>query len=314
MINVGIDIGGMSIKVGLVDFDGKIIRQCRVKTEKTPSKCIANMVNQINQLLSEERLSINDIKGIGIGCPGCVNDEKGIVENLPNVNGWVDIPLVKLLKEKFNVPIKLSNDANVATLGEIKYGCAKNYNSCVMFTLGTGVGGGIVLNGKLYEGERNPATELGHMTLIYNGLPCTCGRKGCIERYVSATALIEQTKEEMLLSRDSKMWDYVDGDIEKVDGKTAFECAKTGDIRAEKVVEQYISYLSESIMNTLNIFRPEAFILGGGVSAQGEYLINRVKEYCKKYSYGYVGAPETAILTASLGNDAGIIGAAALIG
>lgn len=314
MVNVGIDIGGMSIKVGLVDFEGKILNQCRVKTANTPTECIQNMINQINQLLSEENLSVKDIKGIGIGCPGCVNDVKGIVENLPNLNGWVDIPLVKELQKEFNLPIKLSNDANVATLGEIKYGCAKNYNSCVMFTLGTGVGGGIVLNGSLYEGERNPATELGHMTLVYDGLPCTCGRKGCIERYVSATALIEQTKEEMLISKNSKMWEFVGGDISKVDGRTAFESAKLGDIYAERVVEKYISYLSESIMNTLNIFRPEAFILGGGVSAQGNYLTERVKKYCEKYSYGYVGAPETVILTASLGNDAGIIGAAALIG
>ncbi len=313
MVNVGIDVGGMSVKVGLVDFDGKILRQCREKTANTPDIVIDNMIKQINLLLDEEGLTSKDIKGIGIGCPGCVDNSKGLVESLPNLNGWTDIPLAEKLKEHFPVEIKLSNDASVATLGEMKYGCAKKYNSCIMFTLGTGVGGGIIIDGKLYEGERNPATELGHMTLIMGGIPCTCGRNGCIERYVSATALIEQTKDAMIFNPDSKMWKYVQGNIKKVDGKTAFECAKLGDETAEKVRDNYIAYLSESIMNLLNIFRPNAFILGGGVSAQGAYLTDRVKEYCKKFDYGYVGAPETEILTATLGNDAGIIGAAALI-
>ena len=144
-------------------------------------------------------------------------------------------------------------------------------------------------------------------------MPCTCGRRGCIECYTSATALIQQTKDAMLNDKDSEMWNFVDGDIEKVDGRTAFECAKIGDKSAEKVRDTYVYYLGESILNMLNIFRPDAFILGGGVSAQKEYLTDRLKAYCEKFDYGYKKAPKTDIITATLGNDAGIIGAAALL-
>jgi glucokinase len=230
---------------------------------------------------------------------------------LPNL-GWESVAIADILKEHFDLPVKISNDANVAALGEAIYGVAKDYNDCVMFTLGTGVGGGIIINKKLVEGGWSRGAELGHVTLVLDGEQCTCGRKGCIERYVSATALIEQTKKAMIADKASKMWEFVQGDIEKVDGRTAFECSKLGDKSAEKVRDTYVMYLAESMMSMFNIFRPEAFILGGGVSAQGEYLIERLKKYCEKYSYGYHHAPKTEILEAKLGNNAGIIGAAAL--
>ncbi|MBE7083777.1 MAG: ROK family protein [Clostridiales bacterium] len=312
MYTIGVDIGGMSVKVGLVDDNGKIISQLRVKTEKTAEEVIVKMVDQINELLKNNSVKLGELRGIGIGCPGAVSSDKGIVEFLPNL-GWESVPLVEKLKNYFNTEIKISNDANVAALGEVIYGAAKNYNDCIMFTLGTGVGGGIIIDKKLYEGGHSRGAELGHMTLFLGGKPCTCGRSGCIECYTSATALIGQTKEAMLTDKDSIMWDYVGGDIDKVDGKTAFECSKKGDKTAEKVRDTYIYYLGESILNMLNIFRPDAFILGGGISAQGEYLNERLKAYCEKFDYGYKRAPKTEIITATLGNDAGIIGAAALL-
>lgn len=312
MYTIGVDIGGMSVKVGLVDDNGKIISQSRVKTEKTAEEVIVKMVDQINELLKNNSVKLGELRGIGIGCPGAVSSDKGIVEFLPNL-GWESVPLVEKLKNYFNTEIKISNDANVAALGEVIYGAAKNYNDCIMFTLGTGVGGGIIIDKKLYEGGHSRGAELGHITLFLGGKPCTCGRSGCIECYTSATALIGQTKEAMLTNKDSIMWDYVGGDIDKVDGKTAFECSKKGDKTAEKVRDTYIYYLGESILNMLNIFRPDAFILGGGISAQGEYLNERLKAYCEKFDYGYKRAPKTEIITATLGNDAGIIGAAALL-
>ena len=217
------------------------------------------------------------------------------------------------MKEKLDTKIIISNDANVAALGEVIYGCAKGYKTCVMFTLGTGVGGGIIIDGKLFEGNESKGAELGHTTLILDGEPCGCGRRGCIEAYVSATALINQTKKAMNSDKNSKMWDFVGEDIENVDGRTAFESAKLGDKTACDVRDTYVKYLAESMMSMFNIFRPEAFILGGGVSAQGDYLIDRVKEYCEKFDYGYKAAPIPEILVATLGNDAGIIGAAALV-
>ncbi len=311
MYTVGVDIGGMSIKFGLVDENGNIFKQSRVKTANSALDGINDIVTEIEKLLSENSLTISDINGIGIGCPGSVDSENGILEILPNL-GWERVPISRILEKHFNLPVKISNDANVAALGEAIYGVAKNYNNCVMFTLGTGVGGGIIIDKKLVEGGWSKGAELGHVTLVLGGEDCTCGRKGCIERYVSATALIEQTKKAMLKDKASKMWEFVNGDIDKVDGRTAFECSKLGDKSAEKVRDTYVMYLAESMMNMFNIFRPEAFILGGGVSAQGEYLISRVKDYCEKFNYGYHYAPKTEILEAKLGNSAGIIGAAAL--
>lgn len=311
MYTIGIDIGGMSIKFGIVDKNGEIFIQSRVKTAKSAIDGVNDIINEIKRLLLENNLSVSDINGIGIGCPGAVDSEKGIMDVLPNL-GWESVAIADILKEHFDLPVKISNDANVAALGEAIYGVAKDYNDCVMFTLGTGVGGGIIINKKLVEGGWSRGAELGHVTLVLDGEQCTCGRKGCIERYVSATALIEQTKKAMIADKASKMWEFVQGDIEKVDGKTAFECSKLGDKSAEKVRDTYVMYLAESMMSMFNIFRPEAFILGGGVSAQGEYLIERLKKYCEKYSYGYHHAPKTEILEAKLGNNAGIIGAAAL--
>lgn len=312
MYAIGVDIGGMSIKVGLVNDNGEIVKSNRSKTEKTAEKCIENLSNQINELLNEYNLKATEIEGIGVGCPGAVNGETGIVDILPNLN-WHNVPLVDILRQYFDTKIKISNDANVATLAEVFYGVAKGADIAVMFTLGTGVGGGVVIDKKLFEGWHSKGAELGHTTLVLGGIPCACGRNGCIERYVSATALIEQTKKEMLKNKNSSMWQFVDENIDNVDGRTAFECAKKGDKSAITVRDNYVKYLSESIMSMVNIFRPQVFILGGGVSAQGEYLNNLVREYCEKYGYGYKDAPVPKILTAKLGNDAGIIGASCLL-
>lgn len=312
MYTIGVDIGGMSIKVGVVDSNGKILLQSRVKTAPTAQKCVDNMAEQIKSLLKDLNISICDIDGIGIGCPGAVTSETGVVAFLPNL-GWENVPLADMIKKYFNVPVKISNDANVAALAEAIYGCAKKYNTSIMFTLGTGVGGGIIIDKKLFEGAYSRGAELGHVTLFLDGEPCSCGRRGCIECYTSATALIKQTKVAMQNDKNSKMWDFVNGDINKVDGRTAFECSKVGDETAIKVVDTYVYYLAESMLNMFNIFRPDAFILGGGVSAQGDYLVNKLKAYCEKFDYGYKDAPRTEILVATLGNDAGIIGAAALL-
>ena len=313
MYSIGVDIGGMSVKVGLVDEKGNILCKSVEKTASTPEEVIENLVKQIELLLKEFNLSLKEIKGIGIGCPGAINGATGVVDLLVNLN-WSKVPLVKLLKNRLNTTIRISNDANVAVLAEALYGSARDYNSVVMFTLGTGVGSGIVIDKKLYEGNCSKGAEIGHTTLVLGGKDCPCGRKGCVEQYVSAKALIKQTKEFMLLDKNSFMWEYVDNQIDNVNGKTAFECAKQGDKTALKVVDNYVYYLAESMLNVFNIFRPEAFIIGGGISAQGDYLLNKVVEYCEKFDYGYKCAPKTTILIASLGNDAGIIGASALVG
>ncbi len=312
MYTVGIDIGGMSIKIGLVNETGKIVDVKRFKTDLNPKNAILDMINNIKVLLTDNDLTNKDILGIGIGCPGAVKSEEGIIDYLPNL-GWENIDIRSELKNTFNVKVKVSNDANVAALAEFYYGAAKDCETCVMFTIGTGIGGGMIINGKLFEGGFSRGAELGHITLVMDGEECTCGRKGCIECYTSATALIKQTKRKMLEDKSSIMWERVENDIDKVDGKTAFECSKKGDKTAIEVRDKFIEYLGESMLNMFNIFRPEVFIIGGGISAQGEYLIKLLEEYCERFDYGYKRAPKTKIVTAKLGNDAGIIGAAALL-
>lgn len=312
MYTIGIDIGGMSIKGGVVDENGVILATDRVETLRNAEKDLNNIVSLVNGLLSKMKITIKDVKGVGIGCPGALNSESGIVEVLPNLN-WYNVEIVKILSGLLNTEVRITNDANAAALAEYKFGAAKNYGSCVMFTLGTGVGGAYIENGKILEGYLGKGSELGHATLVLDGIPCSCGRNGCIERYVSATALIEQTKAAMLNDKSSLLWKVVSGDIDKVEGRTVFTAVKEGDKTAESVLNTYIKYLSESMMTMMNIFRPQAFILGGGVSAAGKVLIDGIKNYCKKFYFGYKDAPIPDILIATLGNDAGIIGAASLL-
>ncbi len=309
---IGVDIGGMSVKIGLVNENGNILDKKVVKTEGDADSVIDTLGNALKAFLKINGLTAEDIVGIGIGCPGAITSATGVVEYSNNL-GWRDVKLVDGLKKYVDTDYKISNDANVAALGEAIFGVAKDFSDVVMFTLGTGVGGGIIIDKKLYEGNESKGAELGHALLVMDGEECTCGRKGCIEAYCSASALIRDTKRAMLRHTDSKMWEYAENDINNVNGRTAFAMARENDPAAAEVVENYVKYLSESIMSYCNIFRPEAFVLGGGICGEGKYLLDKVIAYCEKGHYGYQGTPAVKIITATLGNDAGIIGAAALL-
>lgn len=310
MYCVGIDIGGMSVKAGIVDKDGNILKKGRVVTDVAAGaeKIVADIAELVLSLANPRD---RDFVGIGIGCPGAINSSTGVVNRAYNLD-WTDVSLAEMLARHINKPIKVSNDANVAALGETTFGVGRMYGNTVMLTLGTGVGGGVIIDNKLYEGNESKGGELGHMVIVVDGEECTCGRRGCMEAYCSATALIRDTKRAMTADKFSAMWQAAPT-LDEVDGKTAFECSKTGDKSAMLVVENYIKYLGEGMLNFANIFRPQAIILGGGVCAQGNYLIDKLKDYCKSRNYGFAGMPRFDILVAQLGNDAGIIGAAALI-
>lgn len=312
---IGIDIGGTSIKVGLVNKNGEIEYKSSFPVIKQEAQeiTIKKMCEFVLFIMQEHNLTKMDIEGIGIGCPGAINSEKGTCDSSPNLK-WTNLPIVKMVKQYVGVNnVKISNDANVAALGEGKFGAGRKYNSSIMITLGTGVGGGVVIDRKLFEGNEGKGTELGHSVIVIGGEPCGCGRKGCLEAYASATGLIRMTKEAMEQHKDSLMWEYVHNDITAVDGKTAFETSKKGDAIAIQVVNKYCMYLSEGILNYINIFRPNAIILGGGVCAQKDYLLDRLYEYIKYYNFGFKSCPEVDLVIASLGNDAGIIGAASLV-
>lgn len=310
MYCIGVDIGGMSIKVGVVDKHGKILKKDKVVTDVAAGE--HKIINDIGRLI-QSLVDVNDREflGIGIGCPGAVNSSTGVVDKAYNLN-WTNVALAEELARIVNKPIKVSNDANVAALGETMFGVGRMYTDTVFLTLGTGVGGGLVLNGKLYEGNESKGAELGHMVLVVDGEQCTCGRRGCMEAYCSASALIRDTKRAMERDRNSAMWKF-SPTLDEVNGKTAFECSKQGDGAACAVVDNYVKYLGEGMLNFANIFRPQAIILGGGVCAQGDYLIYKLKDYCKDRNYGFYGMPRFDILVAQLGNDAGMIGAAALL-
>lgn len=310
MYSIGVDIGGMSVKIGLVDENGKILKKGRTATDVAggADKIVSDIAKVINELV---RSDDGELSGIGIGCPGTITSATGVVDRAYNLN-WENVALADKLYEHIKKPIKVSNDANVAALGETMFGVGKNYTDTVLLTLGTGVGGGVIIDGALYEGAFSKGAELGHMVVAVDGEKCSCGRRGCLEAYCSATALIRDTKAAMLGDKTSAMWKF-SPDIDQVDGRTAFECSKQGDAAATKVVDDYVKYLAEGMMNFANIFRPQAIILGGGVSAQGKYLTDKLDAYCKARDYGFAGAPVFDILVAKLGNDAGIIGAAALL-
>ena len=311
MIAIGIDIGGMSIKGAAVDSNGRVYETFSMPFVKgEPGEVtIRKLADIVKEYIASFELE-DKIVGIGIGSPGTLDVENGVVEYANNL-GWNHLPVAKLMNEVLPYPVRLTNDANAAALGEAKYGAGEEYNNIIMLTLGTGVGGGIIINGKLYEGNLGKGGELGHMVVQVDGEPCTCGRKGCLEAYASATALIRETKKAMLTNEQSLMW-AICPDIDMVGGKVSFETAKQGDETAIQVLNNYIKYLGEGILNYCNIFRPEVVVLSGGVANAGDYLFNRLNQYVRDRNYGYKMTPEVKILPAELGYDSGKIGAAAL--
>ena len=313
MYYVGVDIGGMSIKTGIVSLEGEILHTSIIKTENiSPKTQIEKLGVSILDLLCKSKIDKSEVIGIGVGCPGAIYSSQGIVRYSSNLK-WTNFPLKEILESVTGIKVRLANDADAATIGEITFGVAKDYNNVIMLTIGTGIGGGIVINKKLYEGSYGVVAELGHINLKYKGLKCGCGRSGCFEKYASATALISQTKRAMRKDKQTIMWQIVDNNIDNVDGKTAFIACKKGDNTAIKVVDKYVEYLSEGILSYCNIFRPDAIILGGGISKEGSYLTDKVVNYLEKMHYGYINSPKCKVLIAKLKNDAGIIGAASLV-
>lgn len=309
---IGVDIGGMSIKAGIVDLNGKIVEKQSVQTNtKNGSEPFLKDVKGLLQSLLDKAYQKGYmIKGIGFGVPGVVNNKLGTIDYACNLY-LSNVPLKDYLKD-LKTPIFVSNDANVAALAEQRWGAAKGYNDAILITLGTGIGSGIVINNHLFEGNDGKGAEIGHMVIVVDGNECACGRKGCFETYASASALLRYTKAAMEKNKDSKMWEYCKGDINNMNGLTSFECAKLGDKAANEVIDTYIKYLGEGLLNVCNIFRPEAIVLGGGISNQKDHLRDKVQKYLEDHWYGYHETPRVDVLIASLRNDAGIIGAATL--
>lgn len=304
---LGIDIGGMTVKGLLIAADGSIIADGSVETqsEAGAEKFCANTVSLINRLKQKSDCAV---AGVGVGCPGLIDSANGRVVFAGNLN-LKDYPLAENISAQTGLSVKVTNDANAAALGEAKFGAGSKYKNSLLITLGTGVGCGIIIDGKLFEGGGSAGAELGHTVIVKNGLKCTCGRRGCLEMYASASALTKQTKKAMKADRDSAMWGGYD--ISAVNGKTAFEYMDK-DSTAKKVVEKYVEYLACGIINAANVFRPEVIMLGGGVSGQGEKLTKPLQEILDEQIFAGCGYAPVKIVKASLGSKAGAFGAAAL--
>lgn len=303
---IGIDLGGTNIKGAVVNEQGEITKQISRPTnaEQGVQAVTAAIADVINDLARGE-----EIDGVGMGCPGTVDDMNGTVPFACNL-GWTNYDVRSALRELTGYSVRLVNDANAAALAEAVVGAAKGAESAVVVTLGTGVGGGVVIGGKLLTGYTGAASELGHMVILADGEPCACGRKGCFEAYASATALIRMTNKAMTKHPESAMH-RIAAELGGVDGRTAFAAQQAGDAIGDAVIKEYIHNLSIGIANIVNIFCPEVVALSGGIANQGENLLIPLRKEVQEQEYGAIYATKhPRIVCCTLGNTAGMIGAA----
>lgn len=313
MYRLGIDLGGTNIATGVIDENYKIIGVGKVKTNlpRPAEEIIDDMAKSALMAVENAKLTMDDIESVGVGAPGSVIYETGTIVYSNNL-GFFDVPLAKMLEEKLNKKVYVENDANAAAYGEYVAGAGKGSKNFVALTLGTGVGGGVIIDGKIYSGSNFAGAELGHTVIQMNGEICTCGRNGCFEAYASATALIRQTKQGMIRFPESIMWKLCGNDINAVNGRIAFDAMRKGDEAGKSVVDEYIRYVAVGVANMVNIFQPDVLCIGGGISNEGETLIKPIRDFVAGENYARNMDKKTEIKAATLGNDAGIIGAALL--
>lgn len=308
---IGVDLGGTSIKLGIVASTGNIIKKISIRTEaeKGPKKVIGNIISGINELTQKSKYKVS---GIGIGCPGVVTPGKGIVEDPPNLPGWKKVNIKKIISQEFNKLVLVDNDANAAAIGELTFGSGKNYKSFIMITLGTGVGGGIVIDKKIYHGDFGAAGEIGHISIDYNGPKCNCGSYGCIEAYAGNLYLRERVRTELKKHPDSKIWKLINNDLSKVSPRNVQDAAEAGDKFAKSVIDELGFQLGSAFASLCNVLDISVFIIGGGIAGFGKPLFNSIrKTICGRVLSPI--KPRVRVLPAKLKNDAGIKGASALV-
>lgn len=313
MYYIGIDLGGTNIAAGIVDENGKLIAKKSIPTcsERGEDAIIADMAALTKEIIEENGYSLDDVISVGIGSPGAVDTKAGVVVSASNLK-FKNTPILEKFKQHINKEVHVENDANCAAWGEAMAGASKGTENSIMITLGTGVGGGIILNGEIYSGFNSFAGELGHMVIAADGKMCPCGKRGCWEAYSSATALIKLTEQYANEDKDSLMWEKY-AEKGRFSGKTAFEAARMGDKTAKKVTDEYLRYLSVGLTNLMEIFQPEVIVIGGGISNEGKDLFEPLKTMAVSISYSEEAKEKyTRIERAVLGNDAGIVGAAML--
>lgn len=312
MYYIGLDVGGTTFKAGVVTEDGRIVHKDAMPTgiERPYQEIIADMAALCKKVAADAGIEMSEIKSIGVGVPGLFDNKTGMIPFCTNL-GWHDIPFVAEMKKHLDTPVYGDNDATVAGLAESVAGVSAGIKDSVFLTLGTGVGGGIIIDGKPYSGAHGCGSEIGHMMIKMGGELCTCGNYGCFERYASATAIIREARKAIVEYPESSMLAACGGDPEKLNAKIVIDAAKAGDAAAKAVFGGYVQALAVGIINIINMLDPEVIVLGGGVSAAGEFLLNAVREAVKPMVF-FKTMPYARIELAQLGNDAGIIGAAML--
>ncbi|MBI1370515.1 MAG: ROK family protein [Planctomycetes bacterium] len=304
---IGLDLGGTNIKGGLLDEKANVVAQHSIPTEakQGPEHVFDRLAFMAGKLMADAKVEASQIKGIGVGTPGPV-DRNGVVLSAPNLAGWKNVPLASELNKRMPMPIKIVNDADAAGYGEYWAGAGRDESIkyLILLTLGTGVGGGIVLDGKLYAGSYGAGAELGHTIIQLDGEPCGCGQRGCLEQYTSATAIARSAARAMAAGEKTSL-------PANPTTRQVFEALEAGDALAEKVVNRACEYLGIACVNFVRTFDPQMIVLGGGVAAAGEALSKRVRASFMKHTWRIV-EPKVIITTATLGNDAGFIGAAGM--
>ena len=314
MYRIGVDLGGTNIAVGIIDDELKLIKKVSTPTGATRpgEQIVADIAALCKKVCEEIGCTLDDVASIGIATPGIANHDTGVVEYANNLP-FRKFPIAEMLRADLgkDIPVKIENDANAAAWGEACAGAARGTRNSVMITLGTGVGGGIIIDNKVFSGFNYAGGELGHIVIEVDGAPCSCGRCGCWEAYSSATALIRMTKEKLEECKQSGRATIM-ANAERVSGRTACDAMRAGDEAAKEVYDKYVKYLASGIATIINIFQPEVISLGGGVSGEGQSLIDSLLPIVRKEQYGGGVVPMTELRIAKLGNDAGIIGAAML--
>lgn len=309
MYYIGIDLGGTNVAAGVTDREGRLLGKASIPCPRGAEAIADAMAESARLALCEAGLPLEECASVGVASPGSIDPEEGIVFHAFNL-GLDHVPLARMVSDRLGgIPTLLENDANAAALGEFVSGAGKGKNSLVAVTLGTGVGSGAVLEGKLYTGFNYAAFESGHTVIRRGGRQCTCGRKGCWEAYASATGLIRSTREAMEDHPESALWKLAPT-LEEVNGKTPFDAAQAGDAVAQAVVDEYIEDLACGLANLINILQPEILCIGGGICKQGENLMAPLRSALDREEFTKDAPRRTQVRVAQLGNDAGIIGGA----
>lgn len=307
MFNIGIDVGGTSIKGGIVSLDGKIIHKAVCKlAQKNALTALDSVVSALVLYAQDNNLEIN---GAGIGVPCIFNKNTGVVSYGNNLD-FCGVNLKEYFLSKYGLRLEIANDAAVAALGEYRFGGAKGYENSVLITIGTGVGCGIILGGKIINSNSSAVGELSHTIIETNGRKCTCGKRGCVEAYCSMTALYKDLRREMFLNKNSLLWNKLNPN--DIDGKVFFELLGK-DQTADRVFNKFIKYLGVAITNIANLIRPDIILIGGGVSAQGDKIINPLNEYLEESIFAKEYTEKIPVKASKNGNDAGILGASVLL-